>query len=58
MTKSHPGRSESGMLTAEYAVGTIAACSLAGVCLYPVVYSPWVRDLLATLVRGLLAPWS
>ena len=57
MSKSHRDRSESGMVTAEYAVGSIAACSVAGLCLYPILHSPWVRDLLATLVRGLLAPW-
>lgn len=57
MSKSR-GRCESGMITAEYAVGSIAACGLAGLCLYPVLTSEWARDLLATLVRALLAPWS
>jgi hypothetical protein len=51
-------RSQSGIITAEYAVGSIAACAIAGVCLYPILTSPWVRDLLFTLMRGLLAPWS
>ncbi len=57
MSKSR-GRCESGMITAEYAVGSIAACGLAGLCLYPVLTSEWAHDLLATLVRALLAPWS
>jgi hypothetical protein len=50
-------RSERGMVTAEYAVGTIAACSIAGVCLYPILTSPWMRELLLTLLRAALEPW-
>ena len=50
-------RSERGMVTAEYAVGTIAACSIAGVCLYPILTSPWMRELLLTLVRNALELW-
>jgi hypothetical protein len=50
-------RSESGMVTAEYAVGTIAACSIAGICLYPVLTSPWMRALLLTLLRAALESW-
>jgi hypothetical protein len=44
-------------VTAEYAVGTIAACSIAGVCLYPILTSPWMRELLLTLLRAALEPW-
>ena len=50
-------RSERGMVTAEYAVGTIAACSIAGVCLYPILTSSWTRELLLTLLRAALSPW-
>jgi Protein of unknown function (DUF4244) len=50
-------RSERGMVTAEYAVGTIAACSIAGVCLYPVFTSPWMRELLLTALRTALESW-
>jgi Protein of unknown function (DUF4244) len=50
-------RSEHGMATAEYAVGTIAACSVAGVCLYPLFSSPWMRELLLTVLRTALESW-
>jgi hypothetical protein len=57
MVMPTPNTSERGMITAEYAVGTIAACSLAGVCLFPILTSPWARDLLLTLIRGVLGAW-
>jgi hypothetical protein len=50
-------RSERGMVTAEYAVGTIAACSVAGICMYPIVTSPWMRELLLALLRAVLESW-
>lgn len=50
-------RSQRGMVTADYAVGTIAACGIAGICLYPILTSPWVRELLLTLLRTALELW-
>jgi Protein of unknown function (DUF4244) len=50
-------RPERGMVTAEYAVGTVAACGIAGVCLYPLFCSPWMRELLLALMRSALEPW-
>jgi hypothetical protein len=43
------GSSEAGMTTAEYAVGTVAACGFAGV-LYKVITSPIVIDLLKAVI--------
>ncbi|MEU9121301.1 DUF4244 domain-containing protein [Streptomyces sp. NPDC048506] len=46
-----------GMATAEYAMGTLAACALA-VVLYKVVTSPAVKAMLQSLLeRGLHAPF-
>ncbi|GII81225.1 hypothetical protein Sru01_62070 [Sphaerisporangium rufum] len=42
-------RAEAGMSTAEYAVGTIAACAFAAV-LYKIVGSPEVRKALTDLI--------
>lgn len=42
-------RGEAGMSTAEYAVGTIAACAFAGL-LYKIVTSPDVRKMLADIL--------
>jgi hypothetical protein len=42
-------RSDRGMTTAEYAVGTVAACGFAGV-LYKVVSSPTVLNLLTDVI--------
>jgi hypothetical protein len=44
---------EQGMTTAEYAVGTVAACGFAGI-LYKVVTSPQVTQLLHDLVERAL----
>ncbi len=41
--------SEAGMTTAEYAVGTVAACGFSGV-LYKVVTSPTVLDLIKSVI--------
>jgi hypothetical protein len=57
MTRPARRRSERGMVTTEYAVGTVAACSFAGICLYPVLTSAWMRDLLFTLLRAALVLW-
>ena len=45
------------MVTAEYAVGTVAACGLAGVCLYPIFSSPQIRGVLQTLFEHALGVW-
>ncbi|WP_214410002.1 DUF4244 domain-containing protein [Sphaerisporangium fuscum] len=42
-------RSEAGMSTAEYAVGTIAACAFAGL-LFKIVSSPEVRKMLSDVI--------
>lgn len=42
-------RSEAGMTTAEYAVGTIAACAFAAVLL-AIINSGGVRDLVTTVI--------
>ncbi|GAA1271671.1 hypothetical protein GCM10009677_25840 [Sphaerisporangium rubeum] len=42
-------RGEAGMSTAEYAVGTIAACAFAGL-LYKIVTSPDIRKMLADIL--------
>ena len=49
----HGGDPEAGMSTAEYAVGTVAACGFGGV-LYKVVTSPAVLELIqSTITRAL-----
>ena len=45
----HLPHGESGMTTAEYAVGTVAACGFSGV-LYKVVTSPTVLELLRSVI--------
>jgi Protein of unknown function (DUF4244) len=52
LTGRRPMR-DSGMTTAEYAVGTVAACGFAGI-LYKVVTSPEVTQLLHDLVERAL----
>ncbi|MFH5824960.1 DUF4244 domain-containing protein [Georgenia sp. AZ-5] len=44
---------DAGMATAEYAVGTVAAASLAGVLL-SIFKSDWVRELVSSLIRSAL----
>lgn len=46
-------KGEAGMATAEYAVGTVAAASLAGV-LIAILKSDWVRELISALIRTAL----
>ncbi len=48
-----PARDEAGMSTAEYAVGTLAACGFAGV-LWVVVHSGEVHGLLQSVVSRAL----
>ena len=45
----HATGSDAGMTTAEYAVGTVAACGFSGV-LYKVITSPQVLD----IVKGVI----
>ena len=44
-------RAERGMTTAEYAVGTVASCSLAGV-LVKLLSEPWVQGLFRNLFES------
>lgn len=46
-------REESGMSTAEYAVGTIAACAFAAL-LFKIVTSPEVQEMLTDLINRAL----
>ncbi len=46
-------RNDAGMSTAEYAVGTLAACAFAGV-LWAVVHSGTVHDLLQSIITRAL----
>ena len=48
------GISEAGMTTAEYAVGTVAACGFAGV-LYKVLTSSAVEHIIAKLIKYALS---
>ncbi|HET9188422.1 MAG TPA: DUF4244 domain-containing protein [Acidothermaceae bacterium] len=51
------GALDAGMSTAEYAIGTIAACAFAAL-LYKVITSPQILDLLTGLVsRALHVPF-
>ena len=52
-TGAAPGR-DSGMTTAEYAVGTVAACGFGGI-LYKVLTSPDVTRMLKDLVERALS---
>jgi len=56
-TTDRPTRSQRGMVTAEYAVGVVFACGLAGACLAPLLTSPLMYELLAMLWRFALEPW-
>ncbi len=44
--------SEAGMATAEYAVGTVAATSFAGVILW-LVKQPWVKDAIEGIFKSI-----
>lgn len=43
---------EAGMATAEYAVGTVAATSFAGILIW-LFDQDWFRDIISELFRGL-----
>ena len=45
------------MVTAEYAVGVVFACGLAGACLAPMLASPLIRSVLVVLWRHALERW-
>jgi hypothetical protein len=47
------GTGEAGMATAEYAIGTVAAASLASILLW-ILKSDWVRELISDLIRKAL----
>jgi hypothetical protein len=47
-------RDDAGMSTAEYAIGTVAACGFAGLLL-KILTSPQVADLLREVIRKALA---
>lgn len=49
-----PGGKEAGMTTAEYSVGTIAACGFGGV-LYKLLTSDWVVKLLGDIIKRALS---
>ena len=44
--------SEAGMATAEYAVGTVAATSFAGILVW-LIKQDWVRDGLEAIIRAI-----
>ncbi|MQA78061.1 MAG: DUF4244 domain-containing protein [Streptosporangiales bacterium] len=49
-TRRRRARGDSGMTTAEYAVGTVAAVGLAGI-LYKLLTSPEVQELIWTIIQ-------
>ena len=49
---THIDDPEAGMATAEYAVGTVAASSLAGLLVW-LFDQDWVRSMLSDLFRGI-----
>ncbi|MCF2707276.1 DUF4244 domain-containing protein [Arcanobacterium haemolyticum] len=44
--------SEDGMATAEYAIGTVAATSLAGILLW-LIKQPWVQEAIEAIFRAI-----
>ncbi|TBW23932.1 DUF4244 domain-containing protein [Arcanobacterium bovis] len=46
-------RAEAGMVTAEYAVGTVASAGIAGILLW-LIKQEWFRELIASLFRNVL----
>lgn len=52
-----PKRTPAGMVTAEYAVGVVAGCTLAGGCLYPLARAEWMQRLLELLLESALGGW-
>jgi hypothetical protein len=52
-TRLHSAGHEAGMTTAEYAVGTVAACGFGGI-LYKVITSPEILGLLRDVIASAL----
>jgi hypothetical protein len=50
-TRLHSAGREAGMTTAEYAVGTVAACGFGGI-LYKVITSPEILGLLRDVIAS------
>ena len=50
-TRLHAADPEAGMTTAEYAVGTVAACGFGGI-LYKVITSPEILGLLRDVIAS------
>lgn len=46
-------RAESGMVTAEYALGTVATTGIAGILIW-LVQQEWFRELIASIFKTLL----
>ncbi|MQA06151.1 MAG: DUF4244 domain-containing protein [Streptosporangiales bacterium] len=53
----HAVRDETGMSTAEYAVGTVAAVGLAGI-LYKLLTSPEMRELLWMIIEKAITAFT
>lgn len=47
-----PASNEAGMTTAEYAVGTLGACSIAAI-LIKLAQTPWFGDLIKNLLNNI-----
>jgi hypothetical protein len=52
--RSGASRSERGMTTAEYAVGTVGACGF-GTILYQILTSSWAQHLLEQIIEKVLS---
>lgn len=55
MTRHRPTRDETAMSTAEYAVGTVGACTVAGVLVH-LGGQDWFVDLIRSILEGALSP--
>ena len=55
MTRHRMPRDETAMSTAEYAVGTVGACTIAGVLVH-LGGQDWFIDLLRSILEGALSP--
>ncbi|GAA2081453.1 hypothetical protein GCM10009821_22620 [Aeromicrobium halocynthiae] len=55
MTRQPMRRDETAMSTAEYAVGTVGACTIAGVLVH-LGGQDWFVDLIQSILRGALSP--
>lgn len=55
MRRHRTSRDETAMSTAEYAVGTVGACTIAGVLVH-LGGQDWFVDLIQSILRGALSP--